>query len=177
MPNKLVWLFFLKFVIMQNANDFNIPASCQIEILIPRNTTTNQLTFPFPDQPFLRDKKIMAIFLTTNARTVNTGAVNVAPSLIDSTFTPGLITDNSIYLTLQNDKGMQILQNIPLIELNPFNYDNLNTGVSKYNVDGILHLNPNIIVWPKSYIYCANPLFNTPVNQDRAFQFTVIYQK
>lgn len=162
---------------MQTANNFQISASCQIEILIPRNTATNQLTFPFPDQPFLRDKKILAIFLTTNARTVNTGAINVAPSLVDSTFTPGLIADNSIYLTLQNDKGFQILQNVPLIELNPFNYDNLTTGVSKYNVDGILHLEPNVIVWTKSYIYCPTALFASAVGQDRAFQFTVIYQK
>lgn len=162
---------------MQNAPNFQLTASCQVEILIPRNTSTNQLTFPFPDQPFLRDKKILAIFLTANARTASTGATNIAPSLLDSTFTPGIISDNCIYLTLQNDKGVQVVQNIPLIELNPFNYDNLNTGVSKYNTDGILHLQPNIIVWPKSFVYAPIALFSAPLGVDRAFQFTVIYQK
>lgn len=161
---------------MQNANDFKMTASCVIEILIPRNTSTNQLTFPFPDQPFLRDKKILAIYLTTNARTINTGAFNVAPSICDSTFTPGLVADNSVYLTLQNDQGNQVVQNVPLIELNPFNYDSGLSGVTKYNIDGILHLNPNVIVWTKSYLYAPAPLFSGALAQDRAFQFTIIYQ-
>jgi len=160
---------------MQNKN-FTAANMCQVEILIPRNTTTNQLTFPFPDQPFLRNKKILAIFLTVNSRTAQTGAFNVGPNLVDSVFTPSLIADNCIYLTLQNDKGEQILQNVPLIELNPFNQNSQTTGPSKYNVDGIIELNPNVIVWPKSFVYSPVALFSSPVGQDRAFQFTVIYK-
>ena len=74
---------------------------------------------------------------------------------------------------------MQFIQNQPLVELNPFNSNPQSTapdqGLSKFNVDGIMEIEPQTIVWTKSYISAPTPILATAVF-DRAFQFTVFYE-
>ena len=82
---------------------FQAKNSVQIEIMIPKNTSTNQLVFNFPDQPFLRDKKITAIYLSVADYTVASGTLNVGKDIV-SNATPTYLLNTSIFLTLQNDK-------------------------------------------------------------------------
>lgn len=159
-------------------NNNSITKTAQVEILVPRNTVTNQLTFPFPDQPFLRGKKIHSIVLSPSIFSAQSGLLNLnayLPLPGPFTFAP----TNSFFLTLQDNKGNQVVQNLPLIELNPFNVNDnqgADFGVSKYNADGILALNPVEIVWTKSYISVPTAAFTTPSAFDRGFQFIVFFK-
>lgn len=158
--------------------NFLLQNAAQVEIFIPKNTATNQLVFNFPDQPFLRDKKITAVCLSLMEHGVQSGAVNVNTDIVSNKATPTYLLNTSVFLTLQNDKGQQVIQNIPLVELNPYSLDAQNTppdfGPSRYNVDGIQQINPQVIVWTKSYISAPTPILSSAL-YDRCFQFTVFF--
>lgn len=161
---------------MQTVNS-NIKQSAQIEILVPKNTTTNQLIFPFPDQPFLRGKKIHSIVASASLYSALSGLVNVNAFLpLNNPLT--VVNTNCFFLTLQDINGNQVVQNMPLLDLNPYNYNDstgAGVGISKFNVDGILSLNPTEIVWTKSYISTPSPAFTTVATEDRGFQFSVFF--
>lgn len=155
----------------------SILRTAQIEILVPRNTTTNQLIFPFPDQPFLRGKKIHSIVLSVSTYSAQSGLLNVNAYLpINGPIT--VASTNCFFITLQDIKGNQFVQNMPLIELNPYNQNTATgstAGISKYNLDGILAFDPKEVVWTKSYISVPTPAFTTPSALDRGFQFSVFF--
>lgn len=163
---------------MLNTN-FLIQNACQVEIFIPANTSTNQLVFNFPDQPFLRDKKITAVMLSLMEHGAYSGAVNVNSDIVSNKATPTYLLNTSLFITLQNKEGNQIVQNMPLVELNPYSLDAQSTppdfGPSKFNIDGMLAIQPQTIVWTKSYISAPTPIIST-AGFDRCFQFTVFYQ-
>lgn len=162
--------FFLKFAPMQTSNT-TVKNLVQIEIYIPANTASTQLVFPFPDQPFLRNKKIVGMSISTNTYSPFTNGTNVCAELATDAGTT--LLNNSMFLTLQDDKGNQIVQNMPILELNPYNFST-NTIIANTNTNGYLPLNPTTIVWPKSFVS-----FPTAIGADatnRCFLFTVFYQ-
>lgn len=154
-----------------------IQKTAQIEILVPRNTVTNQLIFPFPDQPFLRGKKISAMVMSVNTYSAQSGLLNVCAQLSLNVALSAIAT-NAVFVTLQDIHGRQVVQNMPILDLNPFNLavpSGLGVGISKYNINGILALNPTEIVWTKSYLSVPTPAFTSPSAQDRGFQFSVFF--
>lgn len=159
----------------------NLAKSAQIEIVVPANTITNQLVFPFPDQPFLRGKKITAVIMSVNSYTSQSQLRNVCQQLV----TNGSLTyaaTNSFFLTLQNINGEQFIQNMPVVETNPYNLNQIsspitaNAGISKYNTDGIVAFTPTEVVWTKSYLSVPTSAFPTSTGLGYGFQFTVFFQ-
>lgn len=142
----------------------------QIEIFIPANTATSQLVFPFPDQPFLRDKKIVGLSISVNTYSPFSNATNVCAELATDAGTS--LLNNSLFLTLQDNKGNQIVQNLPILELNPYGYKS-NVTMANTNTNGYLPINPTTIVWPKSFLSCPSAIGSQPTN--RCFLFTVFY--
>lgn len=161
--------FFLKFAPMQISNT-TVKNLVQIEIFIPANTATSQLVFPFPDQPFLRDKKIVGMSISANRNSPFTNARNINRELATNSGTS--LLNNSIFLTLQDNKGNQIVQNLPVLELNPYVYNSI-ALVSNTNSNGYLPIKPTTIVWPKSYLSAPTAIGSVTV--DRCFLFTVFY--
>lgn len=107
------------------------------------------------------------------------GATNVNSDIISNQATPVYLLNTSVFLTIQNNQGQQVIQNMPLVELNAYNLransTPPNNGDSKYNIDGIQAIQPQVIVWPKSYISAPTPIISSAIF-DRCFQFTVFYQ-
>lgn len=162
--------FFLKFAPMQISKT-TVKNIVQIEIFIPANTASTQLVFPFPDQPFLRDKKIVGMAISVNTFSPFTNATNVCKELATNAGTT--LLNNSLYLTLQDNKGNQIVQNLPILELNPYTWNSAGAQ-SNTNSNGYLALNPATIVWPKSFLSCPTSIGADATN--RCFLFTVFYQ-
>ena len=107
------------------------------------------------------------------------GATNVNSDIVSNKATPVYLLNTSVFLTIQNNQGQQVIQNMPLVELNAYSNNAINTspdvGPSKYNIDGIQAIQPQVIVWPKSYISAPTPIISSAIF-DRCFQFTVFYQ-
>jgi len=149
-------------------NNYGIKNSYTVEIQ-PAASDTAQ-TWMFPDIPFLRTKPITAIILSATQRGVNTGLTNYGYTIWTNTAT-------SAFLTLQDDKGKQFIQNMPLRELlitsqigvsEAFVADNYVYGA---NTDGIKYIDPRIVVWTKSFVYL--PVATGTANL--CLQFTVLY--
>jgi hypothetical protein len=149
-------------------NNYGIKNSYTVEIQ-PAASDTAQ-TWMFPDIPFLRTKPITAIILSATAIGVNTGLTNYGYTMFTNTAT-------SAFLTLQDDKGKQFIQNMPLRELlitqevkvnAAFVADNYVYGA---NTDGIKYIDPRIVVWTKSFVYL--PVATGTANL--CLQFTVLY--
>jgi hypothetical protein len=149
-------------------NNYGIKNSYTVEIQ-PAASDTAQ-TWMFPDIPFLRTKPITAIILSATAVGVNTGLTNYGYTMFTNTAT-------SAFLTLQDDKGKQFIQNMPLRELlitqevkvnAAFVADNYVYGA---NTDGIKYIDPRIVVWTKSFVYL--PVATGTANL--CLQFTVLY--
>jgi hypothetical protein len=149
-------------------NNYAIKNSYNVEIQ-PSASDTAQ-TWMFPDIPFLRTKPITGIILSATQRGVNTGLTNYGYTIATNTAT-------SAFLTLQDDKGKQFIQSIPLRELlitqevivnaSPVT-DNYFYGA---NTDGIKYIDPRIIVWTKCFVYL--PVATGTANL--CLQFTVLY--
>lgn len=149
-------------------NNYGIKNSYTVEIQ-PAASDTAQ-TWMFPDIPFLRTKPITAIILSATQRGVNTGLTNYGYTMFTNTAT-------SAFLTLQDDKGKQFIQNMPLRELfitseasvgNAISTDNYIYG---QNTDGIKYIDPRIVVWTKCFVYL--PVVTGTANL--CLQFTVLY--
>lgn len=149
-------------------NNYGIKNSYTVEIQ-PAASDTAQ-TWMFPDVPFLRTKPITAIILSATQAGVNTGLTNYGYTMFTNTAT-------SAFLTLQDDKGKQFIQNMPLRELlitqevkvnAAFVSDNYVYGA---NTDGIKYIDPRIIVWTKCFVYL--PVATGTANL--CLQFTVFY--
>lgn len=154
---------------MQQSNT-TVQNLVQIEIFIPANTASSQLIFNFPDQPFLRDKKIVGMSISANTFSPFTNASNVCAELATDAGTT--LLNNSMFLTLQNSRGNQIVQNLPILELNPYGFKS-NVTIGNTNSNGYLPLKPDTIVWPKSYVSFPSAVGSQAF--DRCFLFTVFY--
>lgn len=117
--------------------------------------STTQTTFPFPDVPFLRHKKITGICLSMSQICPTNGKSNVSNVVVDI-MNPEF---RSIFATFVDNNGIQFLQNIPLVEFAPIGYENANiptAGLNENfiaNKDGFFKLAPRAINFPKSYIF------------------------
>ena len=149
-------------------NNYGIKNTYTVEIQ-PAASDTAQ-TWMFPDIPFLRTKPITGIILSAMQAGVNSGLTNYGYTIWTNTAT-------SAFLTLQDDKGKQFIQNMPLRELlitsqigvnEAFLTDNYVYGP---NTDGIKYIDPRIIVWTKSFVYL--PVATGTANL--SLQFTVLY--
>jgi hypothetical protein len=136
----------------------------------PLNSAT-QTTWQFPDIPFLREKYITGIALSTNAAGQTSGKTNLGFVIPNS-------TAYSSFLTLVDNTGKQFIQNMPLDELvcqslqQNNNAVSANNSISSYNSNGLLAFKPINIVWTKCYIYF--PVASALVNY--CCQFNVFYQ-
>jgi hypothetical protein len=150
-------------------NKFSVKKSFTLEV-IPAASAT-QTTWQFPDIPFLREKYITGIALSTNAAGVTSGKTNfgyVVP--VSATY--------SSFLTLVDNSGKQFIQNMPLDELvcqswqQNNNATSANNFITSFNTNGLISFNPVNIVWTKCFIYfpVATALSNY------CCQFNVYYQ-
>ena len=119
--------------------------------------STIQTTFPFPDVPFLRHKKITGISLSVARKCLTSGKTNLSDFVLDSTSANYC----SVFATFVDNNGTQFLQNIPLVEFCPVGYSNSNISVGgnlnyTQSRDGFFQLAPRAINFPKSYIFAPN---------------------
>ena len=150
-------------------NKFGVGKIYTLEVQ-PLNSAT-QTTWQFPDIPFLREKYITGIALSTNAAGITSGKPNLGYYL-------PIVNTYSSFLTLVNNTGNQFIQNMPLDELvcqswqQNNNATSANNYIASYNTNGLVSFKPINIVWTKCYIYfpAATALSNY------CCQFTIFYQ-
>ena len=115
--------------------------------------------------------------MSVNTYSAQSGLFNLFGALtLQGPFTA--LATNSIFITLQDIHGNQFIQNMPVLELNPFNLNSnggATVGISKYNIDGILSFAPREIVWTKSFLSVPTAAFTTPSANDRGFQFSIFF--
>jgi hypothetical protein len=150
-------------------NKFGVGKSYTLEV-IPLNSAT-QTTWQFPDIPFLREKYITGIALSTNANGITSGKGNLGY------FVP--VNNNYVsFLTLVDNTGKQFIQNMPLDELVCQSWQQNNNATSSsnfigsYNTNGLVSFKPINIVWTKCYIYFPAALAQSFL----CCQFNVYYQ-
>lgn len=137
----------------------------------PLNSAT-QTTWQFPDIPFLREKYITGIALSTNLYGITSGKNNVGYYI-------PLNTTMSMFLTLVDNTGKQFIQNMPLDELVCQSYQQNNNAtvtsnfIGSYNTNGLVTFKPINIVWTKCYIYLPAALGGVT---NTCCQFNVYYQ-
>tara|TARA_R110000868_G_scaffold411342_2_gene703244 strand:- start:1952 stop:2422 length:471 start_codon:yes stop_codon:yes gene_type:complete len=150
-------------------NKFGVGKTYTLEVQ-PLNSAT-QTTWQFPDIPFLREKYITGIALSTNTYGTTSGKANLGIQITSSATYSG-------FLTLVDNGGKQFIQNMPLDELICQSYQVNNEAISSnntiysYNTNGLVTFKPINIVWTKCYIYfpVATALSNY------CCQFNVYYQ-
>jgi hypothetical protein len=124
-------------------------------ISVPVLTGSTQTKLPFPDQPQLRSTFLQSIYMP----------------LIDIDIFGQPTLNNNVakekgFLVLYFD-GRENVQQIPLIEL----MSDQRTA-NKYNVNGILGFNSQLVIWPKSYILLSSAI---APGSDVVFTFAVNY--
>ena len=150
-------------------NKFSVKKSFSLEV-IPAASAT-QTTWQFPDIPFLREKYITGIALSTNVVGVTSGKSNLG-------YFVGTNSTYSSFLTLVDNAGKQFIQNMPLDELvcQSWQKNNEATGtnnfIASYNTNGLVSFKPINIVWTKCFIYF--PVATSA--SDFCCQFNVYYQ-
>ncbi len=146
--------------------------SVLVEITLPVGPQT---IFPFPDVPFLRNKKISAINLSVAAKGLTSGLNNIATLSVLQISAPGVNNSIPAFVTFQDYKGVQFIQNLPIIELNSTSISNVNTPASDFisvtNTNGTFEIIPREINFEKSYITFP---FGIPVT-DWCLMFDFIY--
>jgi hypothetical protein len=134
---------------------YKIKRSSQIVVPIvsPGPGVYSQISFP--DQPYLRNRKIV-------------GMTAVGQLQLDSTSTNILVNYQNldaypIFVTLTNNKNEQFVQNLPLAELYAVKqYNNTSVeGVTPVNMNGILLFQGTDVIWPKSYLLFPNGISST----------------
>lgn len=145
-----------------------ITRTTTIEVLIPNNTTSNQ--FAFPDMPYLRNRKITAITLSPGRNTIQSGRDNIGWQYMAG---GGAFSNYPMFLTLVNDTNVQFLQNMPMLELISSQYLSASSpSQGDFSTNGIVAIKPQIVVWPKSFLYFpAAPTFT-----GYAVQFQIFYK-
>jgi hypothetical protein len=119
----------------------NIEVTKYDMISIPVIAGSLQTTFPFPDQPQLRDVKVFGIDLVYNTTDFyNQPNFNYSASIISNGF-----------ITLYFD-GKNGVQNMPLRELSHINNNGTPYSPLNTNTNGILAFGGQRITWTKSFI-------------------------
>jgi hypothetical protein len=125
------------------------PVKKSIQVEIPLNSAT-ATSFSFPDIPYLRNKKITHIEVSRNTRSLNTLLFNFP--------TQDAIIPNStaIFFTFQDKQGVNFIQNLPLIELEPtcqLQYTSPSDQISPNNPNGLFEIVSREIVFTKSFVF------------------------
>lgn len=141
--------------------------SALIEVSLNSGTATQ---FSFPEQPYLRGKKIVGIMASQALFGVDTGKLNIC---FAQNYTP---STTPCFLTFQESTGLNFIQNLPLVELNPVSYADVKIGASNvYNLNnrgGLFEIKPRVIVWTKCFLF-----FPVPLGVDTyCAQFQIFYE-
>ena len=154
-------------------NKFGLGKSYTLEV-IPLSPLT-QTTWQFPDIPFLRQKYITGIALSTAAGGITSGKINLG-------YIVPISTSYSSFLTLVDNTGNQFIQNMPLDELVCQSWQQNNNAtvtnnfIGSYNTNGLVSFKPINIVWTKCYIYFPVAVTAFLGNSNYCCQFNVYYQ-
>lgn len=135
---------------------YKIKRSSQIVVPIASPGPGVYSQVSFPDQPYLRNRKIV-------------GMTAVGQLQLDNSSTNILVNYQNldaypIFVTLTNNNNEQFVQNLPLAELYVVkNYNNTSVeGVTPVNMNGILLFQATDVIWPKSYLLFPNGISGTP---------------
>lgn len=141
----------------------NFKKTCLVEV-VPTNSATN-LTWTFPDNPFLRDKVCVGLMLSINPYTAVSGKTNISVLLSQGLY--------SCFLTLTDSDNVQFVQNLPVVELSQNIYiDTANNDYYAINSNGAWMFAPRVLQWNKCFVYF--PIATALANY--SLQLQVIYQ-
>lgn len=147
-----------------NVNKATLAKVTNIE-LVPTNSATD-LLWTFPDQPHLRKKRILAVYLSANAVAPATGVNNFYDTITSS-------NTHNLFLTLIDDKNNKFIDSMPLKLLSSqANTDLTGNKINGANVNGILYLDNKVIQWNKCFIR----LSAATAVANRCIVLNVIYQ-
>lgn len=124
----------------------NIVRSLTVEVN-PAASATN-LTWTFPDLPFLRGKKTIGIMASIQPLGVVTGKSNIIASVVNGV---GLFP---CFLTLVDKMNKRFVQNLPIVELSTSTY--LDPTANDYfatNSNGTFIIKPRIVQWNKCFLF------------------------
>lgn len=105
----------------------------------------------FPDNQYIRNKKLMAINLYTNLNEFLTPAPPPAQTYVDGKLILSYLQATFIYITLESYAGVQFVRKKPINDFN--NYMKQSNG--NWQANNFIGQKVN---WPKSYIEIANGL-------------------
>lgn len=147
---------------------YKIKRSSQIVVPIV-DTGVAGYQVSFPDQPYLRGRKIVGLSCGTiwQLDNGNENIFRVSTNLFDY----------PVFITLTNSSNTQFIQNMPAVELNSTYHQNtqgLLTDNIPVNLNGIILWEPTEVVWPKSYLWF--PAGVNGANPNVSAVFTVYYQ-
>lgn len=147
----------------------NNPVSLMDMISVPIAANSTQKKVMFPDQPYLRSKKIFSIqfFDISSVPKDITGKAVIS----SSGFNTGAYL--VLYFKDGNNNGIEGVHRIPLIELKT---NSNNSGVAGFAVNngGNYMFNGLVLDWTKCYIELPSSASAPP--DDRVYLFTVQYK-
>lgn len=134
---------------------YKIKRSAQIVLPIVSPGPGVYTQISFPDQPYLRDRKIVGMTAVGQFQ-LDSSSGNILSNYQN-------LDTHPIFVTLVNAKNEQFIQNLPLAELYVVKqYINSSAeGVTPVNMNGILLFQPTDIIWPKSYCLFPNGISST----------------
>ena len=120
-----------------------------IDIDLPNLTTANQ--FAFPDQPNLRGRLITGIQISGSSVSPLSGRTNLGYYILNG----GIgLTTYPAYLSMQDSRGDQFIQQRPIHELTGVNILSVSSPAQGiYNTHPSESIYPRIISWTKSFLY------------------------
>lgn len=115
-------------------------------IILPLGTTGGQQIY-FPDNQYIRDKKLMNLILSIDGNSL----VGLTPQLyVDGTPLVGMQLASQIYLTLESYAGVQFIRKKPILQFLNLSYQGIGVLSPASEFIG------QKVNWPKSYIETAN---------------------
>lgn len=148
---------------------YKIKRSSQIVVPIASPGPGVYSQVSFPDQPYLRNRKIVGITAVGQLQMDGT-ATNICANY-------GTLDTHPVFVTLVNNNNEQFIQNLPLAELYAVKqYNNAQIeGTTPVNMNGILLFQATDIIWPKSYLLFPNGISIT-VGTPLTAIFNVYYE-
>lgn len=134
---------------------YKIKRSAQIVVPIVSPGTGVYTQISFPDQPYLRNRKIVGMTAVGQLQ-LDTSSTNIFSNYANLDTYP-------VFVTLVNTKNEQFVQNLPIAELFVVK-QYINTSVqggTPVNMNGILLFQATDVIWPKSYLLFPNGISAT----------------
>lgn len=125
-------------------------------ILIPAGDQSGNKIF-FPDNQYIRNKKLMALNLCTDLNEFLLSAAGVvAPQkYVDGKVILQLVQAGFIYLTLESYSGVQFVRRRPILNFSPYFKSGVSAGQGGFGVMTNEEFIGQRVNWPKSYIEFA----------------------